>query len=169
MKTLLQQLAGFNTWANQKLTELILSLPEDLYQKEVASSFPSIHFTLLHMWSAEHIWWQRLKLAEYVQFPGEKFTGNFEELSAQLLQLSQQWFTWIQQANDVNLTHVFAYQNSKKEHFKQPVYEMLLHLFNHQSFHRGQIVSMLRQLGADKIPPTDFIVYSRSFSPFKIR
>ncbi|MGI8581133.1 MAG: DinB family protein [Chitinophagaceae bacterium] len=42
------------------------------------------------------------------------------------------------------------------------MYEMLLHLFNHQTFHRGQIVTMFRQLGFDKIPPTDFIVFSRS-------
>jgi uncharacterized damage-inducible protein DinB len=169
MKQLLQQYAAYNCWANKRITDRANLLTTDQIKQEINSSFPSVFKTTLHMFDVESIWWQRLKLAEYVQFPGEKFTGNFEELSAQLLQLSQQWVTWIQQANDVNLTHVFAYQNSKKEHFKQPVYEMLLHLFNHQTFHRGQIVTMLKQLGAEKIPPTDFIVYSRSFSPLKTR
>jgi len=49
----------------------------------------------------------------------------------------------------------------KGEHFKQPIYKMLLHVFNHGTYHRGQIVNMLRQLGIEKIPQTDFIVWSR--------
>ena len=167
MKQLLHQYAAYNSWANKRITDRANILGDDAIKLEINSSYPSIFKTVLHMMDVESIWWQRLKLAEYVEFPGEKFTGNFEELSAQLLQLSQQWLTWILQANEVHLTHVFAYQNTKKEHFKQPVYEMLLHLFNHQTFHRGQLVTMFRQLGADKIPPTDFIVFSRSFSSIK--
>ncbi|MDQ6763781.1 MAG: hypothetical protein M3015_14295, partial [Bacteroidota bacterium] len=53
-------------------------------------------------------------------------------------------------------------QNSKKEFFKQPVYEMLVQVFNHQTFHRGQLITMMRQNGIDKLPATDFIVYSRT-------
>ena len=169
MKHLLQQYAAYNLWANKRILNRASLLPPGEINKEIVSSYPSIYKTTLHMMDVESIWWQRLKLAEHVEFPGEKFTGNFDELSLNLLQLSQQWIGWIQQANEVNLTHVFAYQNSKKEQFKQPVYEMLLHLFNHQTFHRGQMITMFRQLGADKIPPTDFIVFSRSGNSFKIR
>jgi uncharacterized damage-inducible protein DinB len=169
MKQLLQQYAAYNMWANKKITDRANLLPDEEINKEIAGSFPSIYKTILHMMDVESIWWQRLKLAEHIIFPGEKFTGNFDELSGKLLQLSQQWIVWIQQANEVNLTHVFAYQNSKKEQFKQPVYEMLLHLFNHQTFHRGQVITMFRQLGTDKIPPTDFIVFSRSTNLFKVR
>ncbi len=109
----------------------------------------------------ENVWWERLKLVEHTTLSGW-FTGNFDELSKKLLQLSQQWEDWVRKANEVNINHVFAYQNSKKELFKQPVYEVLLQLFNHQSYHRGQVVTMFRQLGIDKIPATDFIVFSRS-------
>ena len=114
------------------------------------------------MMEVENVWWERLKLAEHTTLSGW-FTGNFEELSKKLLQLSQQWLDWVNNANEANITHVFAYQNTKKEHFKQPVYEVLLHLFNHQTYHRGQVVTMLRQSGIDKISATDFIVFSRSF------
>ena len=65
-------------------------------------------------------------------------------------------------ASEANIVHVFAYQNSKRELFKQPVYEVLLQLFNHQTYHRGQLTNMLRQLGIDKIAATDFIVFSRA-------
>ncbi len=162
MKQLLQQYAAYNTWANKILLEHISQLPEEQVHKEIVSSFPSIYKTVLHMMDVESIWWQRLKLAEHVEFPSLTFKGNFEELCGIILQLSKQWEEWIRNTNEVNITHVFAYQNSKKEQFKQPVYEVLLHLFNHQSYHRGQVITMFRQLSIDKIPPTDFIVFSRS-------
>ena len=147
--------------ANKIITERIAQLPADIIQKEMNSSFGSIYKTVVHLMDAESIWWQRLKLQEHVEWPGVNFKGNFEELSKQLLFLSKQWNDWVINANEVNLTHVFGYQNSKKEFFKQPVYEMLLQLFNHQTFHRGQLVTMIRQNGIDKIPATDFIVFSR--------
>ena len=145
MKQLLQQYAAYNLWANKKMLEQISLLSEEQINKEIASSFPSLYKTVMHMMEVENVWWERLKLVEYTTLSGW-FTGNFEALSKKLLEISAQWQSWIQNANEVNLTHVFAYQNSKREHFKQPVYEMLLHLFNHQTFHRGQLVTMLRQL-----------------------
>ena len=162
MKQLLQQYAAYNVWANKIITERITQLSTEIIHKEMNSSFSSIYKTVVHLMDVESIWWQRLKLQEHVEWPGKIFNGNFEELSQQLLLLSKQWNDWIQSTNEANLTHVFAYQNSKKEHFKQPVYEMLLHLFNHQTFHRGQLITMLRQNGVEKIPPTDFIVFSRN-------
>ena len=160
MKQLLQQYAAYNLWANKRIVETAKLLSDEQINKEIVSSFPSVYKTVLHLMEVENVWWERLKLMEHTTLSGW-FTGNFEELSKKLLELSQQWQIWIQNANEVNISHVFAYQNSKKEHFKQPVYEMLLHLFNHQTFHRGQLVTMFRQLGLDKIPPTDFIVFSR--------
>lgn len=161
MKQLLVQYSAYNVWANKILTDKISTLSQEIIEKEMNSSFGSIFTTVLHLMDVENIWWQRLKLQEHVQWPGKNFTGNFEELSVELLALSRQWNEWISDATEPQINHVFGYQNSKKEFFKQPVYEMLLHLFNHQTFHRGQIVTMLRQNGIEKIPPTDLIVYSR--------
>jgi uncharacterized damage-inducible protein DinB len=160
MKQLLQQYAAYNIWANKKIIETAKQLSEEQINKEIVSSFPSVYKTVLHLMEVENAWWERLKLVEHPSQFGW-FTGNFDELSNKLLELSQQWHNWIHNTNDQNISHVFAYQNSRKEHFKQPVYEMLLHLYNHQTFHRGQVVMMFRQLGLDKIPPTDFIVFSR--------
>ncbi len=162
MKQLLQQYASYNLWANKIITQKINEVTTDIIHKEMNSSFSSIYKTILHLMDVESIWWQRLKLQEHVEWPGKTFDRTFEILSKELLILSKQWYDWVQNANEVNITHVFGYQNSKKEFFKQPVYEMLLHLFNHQTFHRGQIVTMLRQNGIEKIPATDFIIFSRS-------
>lgn len=162
MKQLLKQYAAYNLWANKKLLGRISEFAEELCTREIPSSFTSINKTILHLWDVEQIWWQRLNLAEHVIWPSSAFKGTSQELFSQLLSSSQQWVQWVEKANDVNLEHVFAYQNSKREQFKQPVYEVLQHLFNHQTYHRGQVITMLHTLKVEKIPATDFILFCRS-------
>jgi len=161
MKEILNQLSAYNYWANQLLVEVINQLPEEKQNQQLSSSFSSLYRTVLHMWSAESIWWQRMKLSERLNIPADNFSGDMKELSNQLLNQNRQWNEWIAKANEHQLQHVFQYQNSKKEQFKQPTYQMLLHVFNHGTYHRGQLVNMLRQLGVEKVPATDFIVWSR--------
>lgn len=161
MKELLLQLAQYNSWANHLLLDAINLLPAERQQQETKSSFTSLYTTVLHIWDAESIWWQRMKLQERIIRPSDGFAGPMSELSAHLLQQNKQWIEWIGSAQEHQLRHEFKYQNSKRESFKQPVFEMLLHVFNHGTYHRGQLVTMLRQAGAEKIPATDFIVWSR--------
>ncbi len=146
MKELLRRYAAYTIWANQKLFDCIRDLPEEQLDREIISSFSSIRKTMLHMWDAEAIWWQRLKLEERV---------------LRSVRQSQIWRDWVDAATEAQLQHVFAYQNTKKEQFKQPVFEMLVHIANHGTYHRGQLVTMLRQLGVEKIPQTDIIVFFR--------
>ena len=110
---------------------------------------------------AEAIWWQRLKLHEKIIVPSENFNASMTDLANGLLAQSKQYEDWISGASELSLEHVFQYQNSKRESFKQPVYQVLLQVFSHSTYHRGQLVTMLRSLGVEKIPPTDFIVWSR--------
>lgn len=161
MKELLIQLATYNVWANQQLGNSMLRLPEEKLVAELPSSFKSIFKTVLHMWDAESIWWQRIKLAERIIVPSEVFTDNFQELMKNQLDQSKQFEEWVDKASELALNHVFAYQNSKKEQFKQPVYQVLIHVFNHGTYHRGQLVNLFRQLGVKEIPATDFILWSR--------
>jgi uncharacterized damage-inducible protein DinB len=162
MKQLLQQYSAYNLWANKIITEKCAQLPTAILYKEMNSSYGTIYKTIVHLMDVESIWWQRMKLKEHVEWPGKNYEEDFENLSRELLSLSRQWNEWVDEANDTQLSHVFNYYNSRKEFFKQPVYEMLLHLFNHQTYHRGQIITMMRQNEISKIPATDFIVFSRS-------
>jgi uncharacterized damage-inducible protein DinB len=161
MKELLQQYAAFNVWATQKITDVILQLPEEKINTEIISSFPSMYKTVLHLLDGEGMWWQRLKLQEHVERPSDTFAGSFEELQKKLLQQSAMFKEWVDNASEPQLQHVFAYFR-EKEQFKLQVCQMLLHLFNHNSYHRGQLVTMLRQSGVTKIPGTDFNAYLRS-------
>jgi uncharacterized damage-inducible protein DinB len=161
MKELLQQFSVYNSWANGLLKDLIIALPEEKQLREISSSFSSLHKTVLHMWDAESSWWQRVKLQERIIVQSENFTGNISDAFQGLLLQNQQWIDFITTAQERQLQHEVIYRNTRREQFKQPVYQILLHVFNHGSYHRGQLVNMLRQLGIDKIPQTDFIVWSR--------
>ena len=161
MKIILTQFSAYHLWANQLIVDCIKPLPQEQKIKEIESSFNSLTKTLLHMWDAESIWWQRMKLQEQIVRPSDGFAGSFDELAAALMAQSKLWNDWVQAAQKHMLDHEFIYYNSKKEKFKQSVYQVLLHLFNHGTYHRGQLVTMLRQLGVTDIPATDFIVWSR--------
>ena len=114
------------------------------------------------MWDAESIWWQRTKLQENVVGASVGFNGSTTDVASGLITLDTNWKNWVDQASNAALEHVFMYYNSKRELFKQPIYQMLLHLFNHNTYHRGQLVTILQQLGVPVIPGTDFIIYSRT-------
>ena len=162
MKELLKQYAAYNIWASQRILDAILILPEEKQMTEVPSSFKSLYKTVLHMLDAENIWWQRMKMQERIIVPSENFKGTVQELAGNLLQQSKQWEEWVAGASDLLLEHVFQYYNNKKEHFKMPVYQMVHHVFNHGTYHRGQLINMLRQLGVEKLPQTDFSLWARS-------
>jgi len=161
MKELLKQYAAYNSWANQRIIEIILQLPEEKQQQTIPSSFPSLQATLLHMWDAESAWWQRLKLQERLIMPSENFNGILKDITTGITQLDQQWMDWVSNASESAIEHVVQYYNSKKEHFKQPVWQIMMHVINHGTYHRGQLVTMLRQLEVQKIPATDFVVFCR--------
>jgi uncharacterized damage-inducible protein DinB len=161
MKELLQQFGAYHLWASQKILDVINLLPEDKQKAEIPSSFNSLYKTALHMWDAESVWWQRFKMHERILVPSENFKGSMQDVSNGLIAQSQHWKDWLDSATGMALDHVFQYYNTKKELFKQPTWQMILHVFNHGTSHRGQLINMLRQLGIDKLPQTDFIVWSR--------
>lgn len=161
MKEVLKQYAAFNVWASRQLMSVFLSLPEEQQKQELPGSFKSLYHTILHMWDAESIWWQRMKLHERIMRPGDHFSGSMQDLVNGLAAQSRQWEEWVSQSTEMQLEHVFQYETFDKVQYKQPVWQMLLHVFNHGTYHRGQLVSQFRQLGVTKIPATDFILWSR--------
>ena len=162
MKELLQLYASYNKWANEKLIARIQSLDDKILNQEFPSSFRSIPLTFLHMLDAEIIWWHRMHFNDPV-VPGTGPKDTTVDFKEALPRQNQQWKNWVIHADSKELTNILCYRNSKLEPFSQPVYEILLHVFNHGTYHRGQIVNLLHQLGVEKIPATDFIVFSRRY------
>lgn len=161
MKKIFVQYAAYNVWANQRIIDCVSNLTDEQINQKINSSFKSIYATVAHLWDVESIWWQRVKLQEQEEWPSHGFKGSVLELCNNLMKQSKHWKEWIDLTTDATLEHEFIYRNTKKQQFKQPVYEALQHLFNHQTYHRGQLITMLRQVGLEKVPNTDLISFLR--------
>jgi uncharacterized damage-inducible protein DinB len=161
MKELLQNYAGFNLWANKTITEAILEMDEHLHQQVVKSSFPNLYATVLHLWDAESIWWQRIEGHAQMLIPSKQFNPTMKEAINGLLNQSNEWKQWVENCSEEQLKKDFSYQNLAGESFTSGVWQVVHHLFNHGTYHRGQLVTMMRELGASSIPATDFIHWYR--------
>ncbi|MCW3109262.1 MAG: hypothetical protein JWQ09_3768 [Segetibacter sp.] len=111
-------------------------MPKELIDK-IESSFSSLRLTILHLWETEYFWNQRLLLAENIVSPAKDKTLSIDTIFSEWKQQSLQLQEWGQNAKEANLNHVFAYMNTKRQQFKQPVFQVLLHVFNHATYHRG--------------------------------
>jgi len=161
MKELLLAFATYNHWAHKRITDAILAMDEHLHQQIVQNSFPNLYATVLHMWDAESAWWQRVKGHESIVVPSKSFNPTMKEAVNGLLSQSAQWREWLAELDEAPLHQPITYRNLKGDPFSQPLYEILHHVFNHGTYHRGQLVSIMRELGEDVIPQTDFIVWTR--------
>ena len=159
MKELLLQYARYNAWANKMILDVLLKLDDGAVDTEIISSFPSVRRTVMHTWSAESIWLQRLQLAEHPVWQEEVFAGTFDVACREWQATSAALIEFVQkQYDDRALQHTLQYYDRKKASHKMPVYHVLNHIFNHSTQHRGQLITMLRQLGVTGIPQTDFIL-----------
>lgn len=164
IKSLLEKYASFNVWANKTLTDFILDLDEELWYRQTPSSFDSLFKTVVHMWNAESIWWQRVQMQETIVEP-RSFTKQMQDACMGLMNQSRQWQDYLKSDDlNENADTILNYKNLKGEPFKQVTSEVLLHLFNHGTYHRGQLITMLHALGIHQLPATDFIVWSRTVS-----
>lgn len=161
MKEMLLQYAAYNVWANKLIIDAIMKLEEAQVDMEITSSFSSLRKTVYHVWSAEYIWLQRLELAERPVWIESDFDGTFLTVCDDWQKVSESLKAFTEKQFDDNaLTHVLQYYDRKKNSHKTPVFQVLLHVFNHSTYHRGQLVTMLRQAGLKDIPGTDFIAYA---------
>jgi uncharacterized damage-inducible protein DinB len=161
MKQLLQQYAGYNLWANSKMTEAVNLLGAEQQQREIVSSFNSIYKTVFHVWGAEFLWWKRVHKAPHISRLEDQFNGSMEELCKTWNELDKQWLGFVNDITDTALNEKLDYQSMKGDPFSNEIYLILQHVFNHSTYHRGQMVTMLRQVGAEKIPNGDFIAWTR--------
>ncbi len=149
--------ADYNIWANNKLINDLLNQDDELLVKELIGSFPTIRATMLHIWFAETGWLSRLNGKGWETKTVTDFSGNNDELF-KLWQITSKDFRKFVKKADLEKKIQFEH---KEEKFSIPTREIIQTVFNHGSFHRGQIVIMMRQLGITKISQTDYIEWVR--------
>ena len=160
MKKILQSYTAYNLWANDTLATIISAIDESLYFEKVPSSFPNLFETVEHIWQAELVWMQRIQQIAPNKKP-EFPTKDMKALLASLLQVNKDWIGFIEGLTDEKLAEITEYNNWQGLPFSTPVWQIAHHVFNHSTFHRGQLITMLRQLGVTTLPSTDYITYTR--------
>jgi len=141
----------YNRWANGRTLEAAEKLDREALVKDLKNSFPSVRDTLAHILGAEWIWlcrWQGesptkpLAAAEFptVSHLRERFSTVDRERSAFLGRLTE-----------AQLAQPFSYKDLAGNSYRLPLVAVLQHVVNHGTYHRGQITTMLRQLGATPI------------------
>lgn len=161
MKKLLEEYCSYHNWANKQLMDLILLLPADQQVREIPSSFPSFQKTLHHMLMAEWAWWKRVTTEKPAIDSIEPFNGTLKELCEVLQHQSLLWKDWVQKKANAELEGIVSYTHASGKTYTMPLYQIILHVHNHGTYHRGQLVTMLREIEVDKIPQTDFSAWTR--------
>ncbi|MCS6934404.1 MAG: DinB family protein [Chitinophagales bacterium] len=151
----------YNLWANRTICGYIENAGEELFTRETSGSFPTLRHTLLHIWDAEYIWMKRIRGETATNIPGEIFKGNMFDAINGLLQSSAALCDLVEKHPPDFIFQSITYQNLKGDTFQNTVEQILYHVVNHGTYHRGQIIVMLRALGYTRVGSTDLITYLR--------
>jgi uncharacterized damage-inducible protein DinB len=156
----MRTLFDYNAWANRRSIEAAAALTAEKFVQPMGSSFGSVRDTLAHIWGAEWIWLERFQgrspssLPDTTQFQDmASLRERWDELEARLL-------GFVRGLSQADLERVFEYKTLKFGVYRNPLWESMQHLVNHGTYHRGQVTTLLRQLGAQPIA-TDLMHFYR--------
>jgi uncharacterized damage-inducible protein DinB len=161
MKDLLLTYTQYNIWANQEIIKTINAQPEPLVDAAVESSFPTIRATIYHIWSAEYLWLMRLQRAEQPIWAAHGFEGDFKAAIGLWQEASNALHQLVTHSDPEQLSAMIPYKDLKQQPHETAFGQIVLHVANHSTYHRGQLVTMLRALGVKDIPATDYIQWIR--------
>jgi uncharacterized damage-inducible protein DinB len=142
---------GYNLWATRRTLDAVRKVPP--------AEVDRIRLTLGHIYDADRIWFARLSGAAPVRFSDPP--PSMEDIERDWPALMERWEGWGRSLTDADGDRAVAYANTKGEPFKDRLADIVLHVVNHGSYHRGQVAAMLRHLGF-KPSGTDITLFLRS-------
>jgi uncharacterized damage-inducible protein DinB len=157
-----QQLADYNRWANLRLYGAALDLPEQQYRRAIGVFFGSLHGTLNHLLVTDRIWMKRL--TGQGQAPNRLdaiLHDNRQDLLRARIAEDARLTDLVRSYTEADLTRAVAYQTMAGKPYTQPLQELLLHLFNHQTHHRGQAHACCSILTGTEPPTLDLLAFQR--------
>jgi uncharacterized damage-inducible protein DinB len=149
----------YSGWASRKLLEAVTNLTPEERTRPMGVSHESLQRTLAHIYFADNIWYSRT-IDPSVPVPNPNELPSVETLAADWRNLQNNWEVWTSSLTDHDLDRIVQYKQRDGTPFETPVWQIVLHVVNHATLHRGQVMAMLRQLGT-KPPATDLIFYYR--------
>jgi len=127
----------------------------------VISSFNSIGETVLHITSAETIWLDRLNKVESPVWLQSTFKGTRNEVVALWKKASAEIKKAVEDFNESAMMEKLVFKRLNGDRYEMPHYQVFAHIFNHSTYHRGQLVTMLRQVGFTDVGSTDMLGFFR--------
>jgi uncharacterized damage-inducible protein DinB len=152
---LIARFLRYNLWANERLTSWLLTLDRDLLYERTGSSFGTIDRTLQHIVAGQVYWYSITVKGKILEFDRPITVNAVDEVVSELVSSSKQLLDSLTEFSEDQLLERIQASDSKHSR-----YEYILHVVNHGSYHRGQVVTMCRALGiTDEIPVTDYDGY----------
>ncbi len=148
---------GYSSWASRRLLDSVLALTEEQRYRDLNVPNRDIAGTLRHVMWADMIWLSRITDTE---MPPKSEAPAHESMGAEWPALMQRWEEWAALLTDADLGRVVSYKAMNGTPYSTVLHQIVMHVVNHGTLHRGQVMAMLRQLGAAP-PATDLIFYYR--------
>jgi uncharacterized damage-inducible protein DinB len=157
----LSRLYLYDEWATNKLIDAAEKVDTAKLQKDLGTSFGSLHGTLVHIYGAQLIWHSRWKGSTPTSLPKVEEIPNLSELKSRWQKLRVEVREFLNSKSDEQLQQPSPYHDLKGNSWSEPLYQQIQHVLFHSMYHRGQTVTLLRQLG-EAPPQTDLIAYYRT-------
>lgn len=154
----IEQLYEYDRWANAKTLAVAARLTAAQFTADLASSHASVRDTLAHILAAEWIWLMRWRGTSPKALLAPTDFPSLESLRAKWAEIENEQAEFIATLTDETLATVIVYTNTKGEEWAYPLGDLMQHLVNHSSYHRGQVTTLLRQLGAEAVS-TDLLYF----------
>ena len=144
-------LFDYNSWANQRSLEAASQLSDEQFIKPLGSSFPSVRDTLVHICGAEWVWLERCHGRSPASIPDISQVRSMAALREHWKPQAERLLIFIRGLTQDDLDRVMEYRTFNFGVYKNSMWQSLQHLANHGTYHRGQITTLLRQLGTKPI------------------
>ena len=153
-------LYDYNAWANHRSLDAAAGLTREQFVKAMGSSFGSVRDTLAHICGAEWIWLERFQGRSPASLPDAAECANVQSLREKWAGQEGRLLSFVGKLTQEDLNRTMEYKTLKFGVYRNPLWQSMQHVVNHGTYHRGQVTTLLRQLGAQPIL-TDLMHYYR--------
>jgi uncharacterized damage-inducible protein DinB len=152
----LRELFTFQRWATAKILDGVAPLTDEEFRRPIGGSFGSLSGTLVHAYGADWVWLERLHGRSPRSLPRGEDRASFEEIRTRWAAVEDERDAFLAELSPARLEEWISYVNFAGESCRYRLGEVLFHIANHLTYHRGQIANQLRQLGKPAVA-TDYL------------
>ena len=157
-------LLDYHYWARDRMLAALEPLPPDRYTRDLGNSFPSVRDTVVHTYGAEWVWYSRWTGNPPTGLPNPEDFPDLAAIRDPWKSQEQKIRLFVGSLGAEGMEREFEYRLFNGQAGTSVFWHMLQHVVNHATFHRGQVTTMMRQLGATPPKSQDLITDYRERS-----